>query len=216
MPQVSVKFLGGVVKADDVARLKTGDVPHIVFAGRSNVGKSSLLNALTGTKIARVSQEPGKTREMNFFAWGLTRSPKDACVLVDLPGYGYAKVAAELKKQWGNEITKWLKSDERIAMVVALADGRHGFLKNDVELVELLKELGVPFLVAFTKMDKWKSANQKRNAERELKQVAQKLGVPGFVYVSAQEREGVTPLFKALKQALLGEGGGGESNEKEV
>lgn len=202
MPQVEVKFLGGVVKAEAVDGLKSGEVPHIVFAGRSNVGKSSLLNALTNSKMARVSQEPGKTREMNFFSWSLTRDPRDACVLVDLPGYGYAKVAAELKRQWGSEITRWLKTDPRIAVVVALADGRHGFLKNDVELLELLRELGVPHLVAFTKMDKWKSTNQKRNAERELKQVAEKLGVKDFVYVSSTEKEGVIPLYKALRDYL--------------
>lgn len=202
MPPVSVRFLGGVVKAADVEKLNSGDVPHFVFAGRSNVGKSSLLNALTFSKSARVSQEPGKTREMNFYAWGVTRDARDACVLVDLPGYGYAKVASELKKQWGNEITRWLKDDDRIRLVVALADGRHGFMKNDVELIELLRDVGVPFLVAFTKMDKYKSANQKRNAERELKAVSEKLGVEHFVFVSATEKGGIDPLLAAMRAVI--------------
>lgn len=195
-------FLGGVVKADGISTIKPGDLPRFVFAGRSNVGKSSLLNALTGMKVARVSAQPGKTREMNFYRFAATRDPRDLCLLVDLPGYGYAKVASELKKQWGQEITTWLKGDEFIRLIITLVDGRHGFLNNDVELVEFLRASGLPFVVAFTKMDKYKSANQKRNAERELAQVAAKLGVEHFIFVSAMDRAGIVPLEKTIREAL--------------
>ena len=201
MRQDDVKFLGGVVKATDVEGLKTGDFPHFIFAGRSNVGKSSLLNALTNSKCARVSQSPGKTREMNFFQWGLTRAPADRCVLVDLPGYGYARVAATLRKQWGNEISQWLKADDRICLVVALVDGRHGYLDNDVELIEFLRDNDLPFLVAFTKMDKWKSKSQQRTAEKKLTDVSQKLGVEHYVFVSAVAKEGTRPLLNTLREA---------------
>lgn len=201
MRQDEVKFLGGVVKAADVAGLKSGDVPHFIFAGRSNVGKSSLLNALTYSKCARVSQSPGKTREMNFFAWGLTKSPNDRCVLVDLPGYGYAKVAATLRKQWGAEISQWLKTDDRICLVVALVDGRHGYLANDVELIEFLRSNDLPFVVAFTKMDKWKSNNQRQSAQKKLVDVSEKLGVEHYIFVSAVAKDGVRPLLNMLREA---------------
>lgn len=195
-------FLGGVVRFGDVERLPLGALPRIAFAGRSNVGKSSLLNALTRARIARVSAEPGKTREMNFFRWALTRDPRDAVLLVDLPGYGYAKVAVELRKQWGGEITRWLKSDESLALVVALVDGRHGFLPNDVELIEFLRDSKLPHLVAFTKMDKYKSANQRSTAERELADVARRLGVAHYVCVSAIDKDGTRPLLAVLREYL--------------
>jgi GTP-binding protein len=196
------QFLGGAVRVSDIARLKVGSLPRIVFAGRSNVGKSSLLNALTGVKVARVSAEPGKTREMNFYRWNQARivSDRDSWILVDLPGYGYAKVSMELRKLWGQEIMSWLKQDELIQLVVALVDGRHGFMEMDLELVEMLKGLGLPYVVAFTKMDKWKSANQRIQAERKLQAFAVKLGVPRFVFVSATAKGGTRPLELLLRE----------------
>lgn len=198
----SVRFLGGVVKEADVERLNAGGTPKVVFAGRSNVGKSSLLNALTGQKVARVSAEPGKTREMNFFEWYPTRSKhkRDAWVLVDLPGYGYAKVATELRKQWGKEITAWLTKDSDLCIVIALVDGRHGYLQNDVELVEFLKASGLNFVVAFTKMDKWKSRNQRLSAEKKLAKVSLDLGVVRYLFVSSTSKEGIRPIFEELRR----------------
>src|SRR5690349_7077279 len=112
MQNPNPKFLGGVVKVVDLVSLQLEDFPRVAFSGRSNVGKSSLLNALTHSRIARVSAEPGKTREMNFFRFTISRNPNDVLLLVDLPGYGYARVARTLRDQWGREITAWLKKDE--------------------------------------------------------------------------------------------------------
>ncbi|MBI3555257.1 MAG: ribosome biogenesis GTP-binding protein YsxC [Deltaproteobacteria bacterium] len=196
------KFLGGVVKASDLATLPLDELPRVAFAGRSNVGKSSLLNALTNSKIARVSGEPGKTREMNFFRFCLTRDPKDVLLLVDLPGYGYAKVARTLRDQWGREITTWLKGDEDLALVVALVDGRHGFLDNDLELVKFLVGAHLPFIIAFTKMDKYKSNNQRKQAEKQLTDLSSSMGVDRFIFVSAFGRDGVRPLENVLKEIL--------------
>jgi GTP-binding protein len=142
-----------------------------------------------------VSQEPGRTREMNFFRF------KD-WILVDLPGYGYAKVSKSLKDQWGQEIANWLKSDEWILRVVVLVDGRHGFQKLDLELIEFLRSIEIPFLVAFTKMDKWKSRNQKIQAESKLTKEAKSEGVLEFCFVSSIEKEGTRVLFDAIKKAL--------------
>ena len=209
-PNERAIFLGGAAKASDVQALKLGDFPRVAFAGRSNVGKSSVLNALTGAKHARVSAEPGKTREMNFYGWNLARAKsgvltadpfaKERWLLVDLPGYGYAKVRRPLKDQWGNQITSWLKDDIHIRLVVALVDGRHGFLANDMELIEFLKAINIPFFVAFTKMDKWKSANQKRQAQKELTDVARKAGVEHFIFVSAVAKDGIKPLEVVLRE----------------
>ncbi len=196
------KFLGGVVKTTDLVALSLEDLPRVAFAGRSNVGKSSLLNALTHSKIARVSREPGKTREMNFFRFCLTRDPKDVLLLVDLPGYGYAKVARTLRDQWGREITTWLKSDSYLGLVVALVDGRHGYLDNDLELVKFLVDANLPFIIAFTKMDKYKSNNQRKTAEKQLTDASAKLGVDRFIFVSAVSRDGVRPLDNVLKEIL--------------
>ena len=196
------KFLGGVVKTADLVALPLEDLPRVAFAGRSNVGKSSLLNALTHSKIARVSGEPGKTREMNFFRFRITRDPKDVLLLVDLPGYGYAKVARTLRDQWGKEITTWLKGDKQLGLVVALVDGRHGYLDNDLELVKFLVDANLPFIIAFTKMDKHKSANQRNKAEKQLKEVSAKLGVERYIFVSAVVRDGVRPLEEVLKEIL--------------
>lgn len=197
-----VRFLGGVVKARDLDSLKLETLPCFVFSGRSNVGKSSLLNALTGSKLARVSAEPGKTREMNFYRFMATRAASDACHLVDLPGYGYAKVARQLKAQWGAEITTWLKSDHNVSLIFALVDGRHGYLENDVELIEFLAGHNLPFVVVFTKMDKYKSNNQRKQAERDLAKVSEKLGVDRFIFTSTQGKEGIHSLEETLREVL--------------
>lgn len=194
-----VRFLGGAALVTDVSRLELPAFPRIAFAGRSNVGKSSLLNALTGEPVARVSSEPGRTREMNFFEWRTGRAVGGRVVLVDLPGYGYAKVSEPLRKQWGREITRWLREDEALRLVVVLVDGRHGLFPLDLELIAFLGPAGIPYVVAFTKMDKWKSANQRRNAERDLAQVAARAGVEHHVCVSSMGRGGTRPLERWLK-----------------
>ncbi|MEW6056055.1 MAG: ribosome biogenesis GTP-binding protein YihA/YsxC [Bdellovibrionota bacterium] len=197
-----VQFLGGAARAAQVEQITKEDLPRVVLAGRSNVGKSSLLNALTKSKIARVSSEPGKTREINLFRWSVAYGSQGLCILADLPGYGYAKVAGSLKRQWGQEITKWLKSDPLIREVVVLVDGRHGFFPQDLELIEFLRSHEISYLVAFTKMDKWKSNNQRSNAEKDLARVSKTAGVERFVFVSSMASSGVQPLEAALRESF--------------
>jgi GTP-binding protein len=205
-----LEFIGGAATAEQALALGHPDAPRIVFAGRSNVGKSSLLNKLVGSRVARVSATPGKTREMNFFRWkpgwvanvADARTRREGMVLVDLPGYGYAKVARELRADWGREITQWLANEDHIASVVCLVDGRHGFLENDVELVEFLRGHDVPFVVAFTKMDKHKSRNARVTAERGLNERALALSVPRHVFVSAEDEGGTKALENVLKELL--------------
>lgn len=190
----STTFLGGVSSAKDVEQLVSLDSAMVAFCGRSNVGKSSLLNALCGVKVARVSASPGKTRELNFFNWAPTKMEKDSRVVVDLPGYGYAKVSKALREQWGKSITEWLLTERRLAVVVCLVDARHGFLAHDLDLLRMVQSLGVEYLVAFTKFDKWKSNNERAFAKRELQRISAELGVAEYRFVSSETKEGLPEL----------------------
>ncbi len=187
-----IEFIGGAAKFSDIERLMLDQTPRLAFAGRSNVGKSSLLNSLTGAKLARVSAEPGKTREMNFYKW-------KTWILVDLPGYGFAKVSKALRDDWGKEIATWITGDELIAVVVVLVDGRHGYQKLDMELVAFLQDAETPYVVAFTKMDKYKSVSQRKTAEGLYAKASEDLNVTNFVFVSSQSRDGIAPLGAVLK-----------------
>lgn len=189
-------FIAGITKSAQARELKISDEePRVIFAGRSNVGKSSLLNALTSSRIARVSQEPGRTREINFFRW-------HGLILVDLPGYGFAKVSKSLREHWGQEIPKFILSEPSLYWVVSLVDGRHGFTALDEELVIFLQAQNVPHLVAFTKMDKFKSSNQRRSAESKLLAETKRLGVQNYLYTSSQQAGGVSALKVFLLQGI--------------
>lgn len=135
--------------ATSLAALPPIGLPEVAFAGRSNVGKSSLINALTGRKtLARTSQTPGSTRQINFFELGGRLS------LVDLPGYGYAKVAKGEVRQWTGLVHSYLKGRPTLRRVCLLVDGRHGLKPADREIMELIDDAAVVFQVVLTKCDK--------------------------------------------------------------
>ena len=133
-----------------IQQFPAGSLPEVALAGRSNVGKSSLLNKLAGQKLARVSSEPGMTRSVNFFD---VQAPHPF-TLVDLPGFGYASRSKDERRGWAALIEGYIKRRETLALVVHLVDIRHGLLEKDRELQEWLKALGVPMQVVFTKADK--------------------------------------------------------------
>jgi len=124
--------------------------PEIAFAGRSNVGKSSLINLLLGTKIAKVSGSPGKTRSINFY---MVEAKNKFC-LVDLPGFGYARRDKAERNKWAKLIDFYSKQRSSLILVVHLVDFRHGFLENDILLQNWMKTQGLQSLVVFTKVDK--------------------------------------------------------------
>lgn len=131
-----------------VEQLPPSSVPEIVFSGRSNVGKSSLINKLLNRKsLARVSAKPGKTGTVNFY-----RLPD--CRLVDLPGYGYAKVSASEKLRWAELVEGYLNAGRNIRLVVQIVDFRHMPTRDDLHMIEFLAQAGLPFLVVATKSDK--------------------------------------------------------------
>jgi len=142
----SAEFMMG---AASLAQLPRQGLPEIALAGRSNVGKSSLLNKLTGRKsLARISQTPGKTRELNLYLI------EEKLILVDLPGYGFAKVPVKVKEKWGRLIESYLHERQELAGLVHLVDIRHAPTKDDVQMHEWIRHFGVPALIAATKADK--------------------------------------------------------------
>ena len=142
-----LEFLGGMARAGGWRPVV--ELPEIAFAGRSNVGKSLLLNTLVRRKaFARVSRTPGRTREINFFR------VNEQLVLVDLPGYGYARISREERAQWAPLIEGYLRSSERLRGVVLLLDVRRDPSPDDQRMLDFLAELGVPVVLAVTKIDK--------------------------------------------------------------
>ncbi len=198
MKLLSAEF---VVSAAEPAQFPTGDLPEIAFAGRSNVGKSSLLNALLGRKnLARVSQTPGRTRLLTFFrvtlaSHGAKGSP-DKFLFVDLPGYGYAKVAKSVQDQWGPMIEGYLSSWSLLRGVVLLTDIRRGE-DDEVNLVRWLGEHGLGLVAVATKIDKV-SRGQRAQAIRDLKAL---LCVP-VIGCSATTGEGKDEAWKAIRGLL--------------
>lgn len=141
----AVEFECAAGRAD---QLRKSDLPEIVFSGKSNVGKSSLINKLVNRKaLARVSATPGKTATINFF-----RLP--ACRLVDLPGYGYAKVSQSEKQRWAKLMQGYFSDDRNIALVIQILDMRHEPTADDFDMLNFLIERELPFLVVCTKSDK--------------------------------------------------------------
>jgi GTP-binding protein len=182
----SVTFHGAALKA---AQQPRDWLPQVAVAGRSNVGKSSLINWLFQRSMARVAKAPGKTRTLNFFL--VNRS----FFLVDLPGYGYAKVQRSLREEWSRELGRYLATEERLAGVVSLIDIRHGATALDLELQQLLLASGLERLVVLTKADK-----EKRGRRRAMQfQVQKQLGLPTPpMTVSVRTGEGRKELLKQV------------------
>jgi len=156
MKFVDVKFLLSVY---ELSQLPTMALPEIAFAGRSNVGKSSLMNTLVGRKnLVKVSARPGKTQALNFF------EVAETVYLVDLPGYGYAKVARGMQEHWQSLITSYLETRETLCCVVVILDLRHGVKEHDSQLLGWLRERKIPFVPVYTKADKLSGNERMKNA----------------------------------------------------
>ncbi len=167
-------------------------MPHLVFAGRSNVGKSSLINKLSGRKqLAKVSGTPGKTRLLNLF------NVDDSFLLVDLPGYGYAKVSKQMKNDWHKMIDRYLMEASERILLIFLLDSRHEPQKKDLELFDYIRQLNLRFLVASTKIDKL-SKNQLAKNLTILKNTYTALNHNRFFPVSSRTGDGVDPLIAQI------------------
>jgi GTP-binding protein len=177
----------------DRSQRPPGQVPHVAVAGRSNVGKSSLLNWLFGRSLARVAKAPGKTRTLNFYL------VNGAYFLVDLPGYGYAKVAKRLQAEWGRELERYIPDEERLAGVVTLMDIRHGPTALDLDLQELLDEARLARVVVLTKADKV-GRGQRVQMQNEIQR---RLGLESRpMAVSVRSGEGRRELVRQIDELV--------------
>lgn len=185
-------FIDSVYKT---ANLPLPEYPEIAFAGRSNVGKSSLINKLLNRrKLVKVSSKPGKTQALNFFL------ASNEVYLVDLPGYGYAKVPRKLKNDWQGLIASYLSTREPLHCIVVIVDIRHAAKPQDLELVSWLQHDNLPFLVVYTKIDKLKRGEQARQAA--LLDAAFGLKKTDRLLFSAKTGEGKEKLIAMLDQFL--------------
>ena len=190
-----IEFVKGVVNE---AGLPDVDRPEIAFAGRSNVGKSSLINALCGRKaLARTSNTPGRTREINYFTIG------DEAYLVDMPGYGFAKVPKEMVAGWTRLIEKYLRGRLSLKRAFVLIDARHGIKKNDTEIMDKLDASAVLYQVVLTKIDKInKTLLEQRLAETDAIIKKHPAAFPLVIATSSAKNVGIDELKGAVVLAL--------------
>jgi len=167
-----------------------GSLPEIAVVGKSNVGKSSLINALVNRKsLARASHTPGRTRQINFFSIG------EKFILSDLPGYGYAKVSHSEKEKWDVVITHYLEKSKFLKKILVLIDSRRGIKENDQMILDWLEDKGIPVLLVLTKCDQIKKQD-KLTLEEELKNYQNK------IFVSSRDKIGINELQQLILDSL--------------
>ena len=186
-----------VIGAAALEQLPPADLPEIAFAGRSNVGKSSLVNALTGRRtLARTSNTPGRTRQLNFFLLD------GRLMLVDLPGYGYAKVSKTEVAAWIRTLKAFLRGRATLRRVCLLVDSRHGLKPSDREMMDLLDEAAVTYQIVLTKADKLRSDVAERCAEAVVADLRKYSAAhPEVLMTSARKQSGI-PELRAVLAAL--------------
>lgn len=180
------------------SQLPDSDRPELVFSGRSNVGKSSLINKLCNRKkLARVSSTPGKTATINFYEVG-------DVYFVDLPGYGYARTSASERKRWDELINGYFESDRQRTVVVQLLDCRHAPSADDMQMMEYLHYHQMPFVAALTKADKLKKSQLAATCD-EFETICGPYGCQGVVLTSAENGYGIEELKTVLESFLIPE-----------
>jgi GTP-binding protein len=181
--------------ASDVAHFPPPGLPEIAFLGRSNVGKSSVINALVGTKLARTSNTPGRTRSINFFEIRRAGQPKPELLFTDLPGYGYAKISREISQEWAQFVDPYIERRASLALCLALIDANIPPQESDRHLLEFLASCQRPHTIVATKSDRM-SGNDRSLALRKLHQE-----YPGILIIpfSAKTGTGKEELWRQIR-----------------
>jgi len=192
--KIHTRFL---TSSADEASYPVPVAPEVAFLGRSNVGKSSLINSLAGAKIAKTSNTPGRTQTINFFEMRWPGRPRPDLLFVDLPGYGYARLPREIREQWQSFIDPYLTRRQALALCVCLVDANIPPQKSDAQLIEFLRHVDRQFLVVATKADKVGSGLQ-----HALKKLAEHLGVDSLLPFSAKSGAGRDELWKRIMTAV--------------
>jgi len=187
-----------VTAATSAGQFPAPALPEVAFLGRSNVGKSSVINSLLGTKIAKTSSTPGRTRSINFFEVRWPGKPQPELVFTDLPGYGYARVPREISGQWSGFVEPYLTERRCLALCLALVDLNVPPQDSDKQLLEFLQSLGRPFLMVGTKADKL-SGNTLRRALDAFTQAVPHLRVVPY---SARTGAGRDELWREIRQSI--------------
>ncbi|MEQ3708975.1 MAG: ribosome biogenesis GTP-binding protein YihA/YsxC [Tateyamaria sp.] len=189
------EFVKGVVA---MSGLPPADRLEVCFAGRSNVGKSSLINALTGRKgLARASNTPGRTQEINYF------TAQDSHYLVDLPGYGYANAPLPIVEKWQKLLKQYLSGRQTLRRAFVLIDARHGVKKVDEEILSLLDSAAVTFQCVLTKADKVKAADRERVLDQTRTALSKHpAAFPEIVLTSSEKGDGI-PTLRAIIATLV-------------
>jgi len=187
-----------MLSASDLTHFPPPGVPEIAFLGRSNVGKSSVINALLGKKLARTSNTPGRTRSINFYEIRRAGQPRPELLFADLPGYGYAKVSREISEDWARFVDPYLHQRPTLALCLALVDPNIPPQESDGQLLEFLASRGRPHVIVATKCDRM-SGNELQQAMRAL---GQAYGGARVVAFSAKSGAGKEELWNQIRASL--------------
>jgi GTP-binding protein len=188
-----------MMAASDVSHFPAPALPEVAFLGRSNVGKSSVINSLLGSKIAKTSSTPGRTRSINFFEVRWPGKPQPTLVFTDLPGYGYARVSREVSRQWPAFIDPYLKERSCLALCLALVDANVPPQESDRQLLQFLSSTGRPYLIVATKSDRL-SNNQLRDSLQILAETYPQTRIVPF---SARTGSGKDELWQQIRAATV-------------
>ena len=199
-------FAQFVAAATEVSHFPAPGAPEIAFLGRSNVGKSSVINSLLGNKVARTSSTPGRTRGINFYAIRWPGRPRPDLYFTDLPGYGYAKVPHELSAGWHRFIEPYLKERPNLALCISLVDPNIPPQPGDQQLCEFLRSFGRAHVVVATKADRISS----NHLQPSLQRLKEALGAEQILSYSARTGQGREELWKAIRRAAAGEAASAE------
>ena len=202
LPSMAGEWIATVGNSDQLKTLIQGSFlkgrrePRVAMVGRSNVGKSSLINALLGTRLAQVSADPGKTRLIHFYAW-----KEGAKVIADLPGYGFARASQAERNKWAELIQSYLEADGNLEAALLLVDSRNGPSRLDREAYDFLKSAGVAVQIVFTKTDGLKTQKERAERRRDAGVILREMGLDPeeAVWVSSRSGDRMAELVRRIR-----------------